>query len=69
MDVPGLRVEVSAERPGRELRYHRVVVSASADIPSEDLALLVEKAERFCWVSNTFATPPEIEYRATEVVP
>ena len=68
MDVPGLRVEVSAERPGRELRYHRVVVSASADIPSEDLALLVEKAERFCWVSNTFATPPEIEYRATTEV-
>ena len=45
MDVPGLRVEVSAERPGRELRYHRVVVSASADIPAEELALLVEKAE------------------------
>jgi putative redox protein len=68
MELPGLRVEVSAERPGRELRYHRVVVSASAGIPDDELAALVEKAERFCWVSNTFATPPEIEYRATTEV-
>ena len=68
LELPGLRVEVSAERPGRELRYHRVVVSASADIPDDELAALVEKAERFCWVSNTFATPPEIEYRATTEV-
>jgi uncharacterized OsmC-like protein len=51
----------------RELRYDRVVVSASADVPHEDLATLVERAERFCWVSNTFAAPPDIEYRATEV--
>jgi putative redox protein len=67
LDVPGLRVDVTAERPGRELRYDRVVVSVSADFPLAELAALVEKAERFCWVSNTFATPPQIEYRATEV--
>jgi putative redox protein len=67
MELPGLRVDVSAERAGRELRYDRVVVSASADVPHEDLATLVERAERFCWVSNTFAAPPDIEYRATEV--
>ena len=67
MQLPGLRVDVSAERAGRELRYERVVVSARADVPHEDLAALVERARRFCWVSNTFAAPPEIEYRATEV--
>jgi uncharacterized OsmC-like protein len=64
-----LRVEVTAERPGTELRYDRIVVSASAGMPAEELAELVRKAERFCWVSNTFATPPEIEYRATTEVP
>ena len=68
LELPGLRVEVTAERPGRELRYDRVVVSASADVPAEDLAALVDKAARFCWVSNTFATPPDIEYRATTEV-
>jgi putative redox protein len=65
--LPGLRVEVIAERPGRELRYDRVCVSASADMPTDQLAELVRKAEPFCWVSNTFAQPPQIEYRATEV--
>ena len=67
IELKDLRVEVTAERPGRELRYDRVVVSASADMPVDELAELVAKAERFCWVSNTFATPPEITYRATEV--
>jgi uncharacterized OsmC-like protein len=69
LELPRLRVAVTAERPGRELRYDDVVVSASADVPHEQLAELVAKAERFCWVSNTFASAPKIEYRATEVVP
>jgi uncharacterized OsmC-like protein len=67
LELPGLRVEVTAERPGTELRYDNVVVSASADVPPEQLAELVRKAERFCWVSNTFATPPHISYQAMEV--
>jgi putative redox protein len=69
IELNDLRIEVTAERPGSELRYHRVVVSASADLPTDQLAELVHKAERFCWVSNTFAMPPEIEYRATTEVP
>jgi putative redox protein len=67
VDLRNLKVTVTAHRPGTELRYDRVVVSASADGDREQLADLVSKAERFCWVSNTFASPPEIEYRATEV--
>ena len=31
------------------------------------LAPLVERARRLCWVSNTLATPPAIEYRSMEV--
>jgi uncharacterized OsmC-like protein len=66
IELPGLKVVVTAERPGRELRYDRIVVSASADVEHAQLDGLVEKAKRFCWVSNTFAQTPEIEYRATE---
>jgi putative redox protein len=66
LELPGLRVEVTAERPGRELRYDRVLVSASAGVPLDELSALVEKAVRFCWVSNTLALTPEIEYRAVE---
>ena len=65
-ELPGLRVRVDAERAGTELRYGRVVVTAAADVPPAELAALVERARRFCWVSNTLARPPEIEY-TTEV--
>ncbi len=65
-ELPGLRVRVDAERAGTELRYGRVVVTAAADIPPAELTALVERARRFCWVSNTLAEPPEIEY-TTEV--
>lgn len=59
-ELPGLRVEVQAERAGRELRYGRMIVSARADVPLDPY---IERARRLCWVSNTFAAPPEIEYR------
>jgi hypothetical protein len=65
--LSGLQVEVTAERPGRELRYDNVVVTASARTPHDQLEDLVQKAIRLCWVSNTFAQPPHISYRATEV--
>jgi hypothetical protein len=60
-------VTVTAERPGSELRYDNVVVTASARAPRDRLQDLVDKAARLCWVSNTFAQPPHISYRATEV--
>ncbi len=64
------RVRVDAERAGTELRYGRIVVTASADVPDEPSSpTLVERARRFCWVSNTFATPPDIEYRSATEVP
>ena len=68
-ELPGLRVRVDAERAGTELRYGRLVVTAGADVPPAELAALVDRAVRFCWVSNTFAQPPEIEYRSATEVP
>lgn len=59
-ELPGLRVDVEAERAGRELRYGRMTVFAQADVALEPY---MDKAQRLCWVSNTFASPPEIEYR------
>jgi putative redox protein len=65
--VSDLRVDARAERAGRELRYERIVVSTAADVPAQELAQLVERARRVCWVSNTLAQPPALEYRSTEV--
>jgi uncharacterized OsmC-like protein len=67
VDLQDLKVTVTAERPGSELRYDTVVVTAQARAPRAKLQDLVDKAARLCWVSNTFAQPPQIEYRATEV--
>jgi uncharacterized OsmC-like protein len=62
-ELPGLTVEVEAERAGRELRYGRMLVTARADVPLEPY---MARARRLCWVSNTFAAPPEIEYRTED---
>jgi putative redox protein len=62
LELPGLRVTARAERAGRELRYGRLVVEASADVPDQRLAALIEPARRVCWVSNTLAGELELEY-------
>lgn len=65
VELPGLRVRVRAERADGELRYGCIVVEATADVPGEQLAGLGLRARRLCWVSNTLATPPSVEYRTT----
>ena len=65
--VSDLHVHARAERAGRELRYGRIVVTTSATVDGADLATLVERARRVCWVSNTLAKPPALEYRSLEV--
>jgi putative redox protein len=63
----GLTVDVRAVRAGRELRYGELVVTARAAIPADELGSLARRARRVCWVSNTLAKPPAVEYRTREV--
>lgn len=63
IELRDLRVTVEAERAGRELRYDRLVVTTAADLDGDGLAELVERAKRFCWVSNTLAAGTSVEYR------
>jgi len=65
--VADLQVHARAERAGRELRYGRIVVTTTATVDGGALETLVERARRVCWVSNTLADPPALEYRSTEV--
>jgi len=62
-ELTGLEVDVDAERAGRELRYGRMVVTARADVALDPY---MERARRLCWVTNTFAASPEIEYRTED---
>jgi putative redox protein len=67
LDVPGLEVVVSAERAGTELRYHHMRVETRAELDDAALARLVERARRFCWVSNTLAAGVDVEYSHTSL--
>lgn len=67
VEVTDLRVEARAERAGRELRYGRIVLTTTATADGGELAELVARARRVCWVSNTLAEPPAVEYRSLEV--
>ena len=67
VEVADLSVQARAERAGRELRYGRIVVTTTAAVHAGALETLVERARRVCWVSNTLAKPPALEYRSTEV--
>jgi uncharacterized OsmC-like protein len=67
VEVADLSVRARAERAGRELRYGRIIVTTTAAVAAGALDTLVERARRVCWVSNTLAEPPALEYRSTEV--
>ena len=66
VEVSDLRVDARAERAGRELRYDRIVLTTTAAVAADDLAQLIVRARRVCWVSNTLAEPPAVEYRSLE---
>ena len=67
-EVPGLKVTVTAERAGTELRYEHFVVTTRAALEPEQLARLVERARPLCWVYNTLASGVSVEYLHTTTV-
>ncbi len=60
LELPELRVSVDAARDGRELRYGMLRVEVAAAVPEDELAPLVERARRFCWVSNMLAADIDV---------
>jgi putative redox protein len=67
IEVPGLKVIVTAKRAGIALRYGHIHVDTQAELDDETLALLVERARPACWVSNTLAAGVEVEYGHTSL--
>ena len=61
---PGLRVDATgrARGPRAALRPDRPH-GARPTSPARSWRTLVERARRLCWVSNTLAKPPAVEYR------
>jgi len=62
IDLRDLEVQVQPHRALGEPRHGRYDLWVRSSTPAEELAPAVELAKRYCWVTNTLATPPEITY-------
>jgi putative redox protein len=62
VELDALEVDVRPRRAPGEPRHGRYDVRVHAPLPREVLEPIVRLAERFCWVTNTLKTPPEIHY-------
>lgn len=60
--LDGVEVRVVADYDGPRFSAIRVEVTGG---PAADLERLVERARRVCYVSNTLADPPDLEYVIT----
>lgn len=64
LTLPGLRVDVGAESDGPRLSGISIEVHADAD--PDLVEMLLPRAERVCWVTNTLRQAPEISVRRVE---
>jgi putative redox protein len=60
IELPDLDVNVRGEYRGP--RIHRMIVEVASTYPAAELEELVKTAVRYCWVSQTLAHKPEVEY-------
>jgi uncharacterized OsmC-like protein len=58
--LPDLAVTATGEYQG--LRFAAIRVEVRSSHPHTELALLVERAKQFCYVSNTLRGHPALEY-------
>jgi putative redox protein len=66
--LDSLRVSVRPTRAPGEPRHGRYDVWVESSTPAADLAPAVDLAKRYCWVTNTIQSPPEIHYHLGEPV-
>ena len=62
VQLPDLAVEVVPHRAPGEPRHGSSDVRGESSAAQADLARCVELGARYCWVTNTLKTPPEIRY-------
>lgn len=60
IELEDLAVRVTADYDG--LRIDRFVVTVHSSHPREELEAMKERAIRWCYVSNTLAAQPQIDY-------
>jgi len=63
MDISDMRVDVSAEADTKNLIYNRLIVKVRSSAPESELQELIERAKKYCYVTNTITQPCIIEYK------
>ena len=63
-----LKIDVQPHRPAGEPRHGAYDVWVHSSTPAADLEPAVELAKRYCWVTNTISSPPEIRYHLGDPV-
>lgn len=64
LELSDLAVHVEGEYDGA--RFGRLRVEVQSRHPRDELDDLVHAARRYCYISNTLARSPELEYAVTE---
>jgi putative redox protein len=62
LELPDLSVTVTGTYDGP--RFARIAIRVTSSHPHEELAALLERAVRTCYVSNTLKNPPELDFVA-----
>jgi putative redox protein len=61
LELPDLTVTATGTYAGQ--RFASLELTVDTSLPAEQVAPLLEPAKRVCYVSNTFATAPEVVVR------
>jgi putative redox protein len=64
VELPDLTVTATGTYAGP--RFSSLTLTVGTSAPAEQVTSLLEPAKRVCYVSNTFATVPEIDVRLAE---
>jgi putative redox protein len=64
VELPDLTVAATGTYAGP--RFSSLTLTVGTSAPAEQVTPLLEPAKRVCYVSNTFATVPEIDVRLAE---
>jgi uncharacterized OsmC-like protein len=63
-----LEVQVQPHRDVGHPRHGSYDMWIHSSTPAADLAPAVDLAKRYCWVTNTLASPPEIRYHLDDPI-
>ena len=63
LELPDLEVQVRPMRAQGEPRYGRYEVTVHSSADAQALGPVVDLAARYCWVTNTLRTSPEVVHR------